>query len=796
MTDGGTDGGRLLCNGGCTDVWAACIDDGDAGVCEPGVLSVTAPTEGSSYRAGAMVPASATLTLASGGAWPVAVSIPVARTWGADSTIVSGVAGTLSGAPDAGSYRVTFGWDAGPGIIERSVSFTSCESARCQPWQRCVPTVTGGSCVNLQMSLRWTVPSDGFTRGPLMANMPVEVVLDTDAGVATLPLAVPVTFDGGTWVLMQSATTATTATYGAPDIMLNAALVGTMDGPKTFVAGWQGSGVAAYSAAKSVTWDTTPPQVTLAPTQRPASLPVADPVASTSWVKDEVANVTLTVAGAVATPTTSSVTVMGFNPMTSVVPAANCAATCVAPCVCLGLDLKDAPLAGLRGTVRVTVPPGAFVDLVGNQSVAHTVDLQVTRMKWTRDITLNDASNPIFPVAISRSGTVVVAVGNAAGSNPRVLAVAQDGGTLWGALTSGTVTAGPMVGAASPGGDVWVATQVVGPTSQLQKIALANGMAAVPAECISGGLAFSGDLALSSLNAGVTEIPLGIRNGEVLGPAMNGCRSNPVPDLPVAASARSSLVVQNPTSSLTDVYIASTNRPQLWKQQLAGTVWSLQGDAGLPSGTQARGLFFVGTGRVGGGGVSGNGVLFSTAAGVPLSPSTQFDSVPAANSGAPAAGDGFFVWGTSSAEVARVSADAGVPLGAVTTVPVPGSISLQDRTPLLGEGGLVYLVGDNGSLSVRLQSTLAEQWSGSLATSVDAISQPALDVYRGTTGAKQCSPRLGVLYVLTKTGSIATLRAVLVDSKGLDGTAPWPKYQRDNSNTGNVSLPLSAWVCP
>jgi hypothetical protein len=129
-------------------------------------------------------------------------------------------------------------------------------------------------------------------------------------------------------------------------------------------------------------------------------------------------------------------------------------------------------------------------------------------------------------------------------------------------------------------------------------------------------------------------------------------------------------------------------------------------------------------------------------------------------------------------------------------VSVQGAISLQDRTPVLGEGGLVYLVGDNGSLSVRLQSDLAEQWSASLVSPVDAISQPALDVYRNSTGAKDCASRLGVLYVLTKTGSTATLRAVLVDSKGLDGTAPWPKYQRDNSNTGNISLPLNAWVCP
>ena len=36
----------------------------------------------------------------------------------------------------------------------------------------------------------------------------------------------------------------------------------------------------------------------------------------------------------------------------------------------------------------------------------------------------------------------------------------------------------------------------------------------------------------------------------------------------------------------------------------------------------------------------------------------------------------------------------------------------------------------------------------------------------------------------------------LMDSPGLDSAAPWPKYQRDNANTGNASLPLDPWVCP
>jgi hypothetical protein len=193
--------------------------------------------------------------------------------------------------------------------------------------------------------------------------------------------------------------------------------------------------------------------------------------------------------------------------------------------------------------------------------------------------------------------------------------------------------------------------------------------------------------------------------------------------------------------------------------------------------------------------VSGNGVLFSTLAGLPLAVSSQFDSVAASNTGPPAVGNGFFAWGTTDETLSRVSFDGGVPLGSVSAVSTPGAVSFQARTPILGEASLAYFIGNSGSLYVRRQASPAEEWTASLATPVSEISQPALDVYRTATGAKDCSKSLGVLYVLTKSGATATLRAILVDSQGLDSAAPWPKYQRDKPNTGNVSLPLDAWVC-
>jgi hypothetical protein len=50
---------------------------------------------------------------------------------------------------------------------------------------------------------------------------------------------------------------------------------------------------------------------------------------------------------------------------------------------------------------------------------------------------------------------------------------------------------------------------------------------------------------------------------------------------------------------------------------------------------------------------------------------------------------------------------------------------------------------------------------------------------------------LGVLYVGSVSGS---LYALVVDSPGLDSTAPWPKYQHDVRNTGNPTTPIQS--CP
>ena len=52
------------------------------------------------------------------------------------------------------------------------------------------------------------------------------------------------------------------------------------------------------------------------------------------------------------------------------------------------------------------------------------------------------------------------------------------------------------------------------------------------------------------------------------------------------------------------------------------------------------------------------------------------------------------------------------------------------------------------------------------------------------------NPGPGTLYVVGN-GSGAVY-AIIVDSRGLDVSAPWPKFQHDTRNTGNIDTPVIA----
>jgi hypothetical protein len=780
----------------CAD-WALCsrLIDGGAG-CEAGVLAVSAPTEGSTYSVRELVPVSATLTLASGGAWPVSISIPVSTSWGARAVIDGGVDGGLIGSADAGMYRVTFGWDAGPQNVERSVSFTSCESARCQAWQECVPTVSGGQCENLSLTVSVTTPaSDGTATRSTMQQFVVRVV-SADGG--RLPTEVPVVGPGQNAAVqkdMASPNTYTTMlTLGAPDAV------------KTYVVGWPDSGVPTLSVTRSLTYDGTAPGVVVEVQTPPVRQSFEqDPAAIDAWKKDEAALVAVRV-----TDTTSPIepvtTTMVMAPGGGLVTAApgQCS-MCTAPamnaltgCFCFRADLSRTPMLAARVTATVTVT-GVLDRLMNASAAVQSAPFTVTRFKWAR--TFNGAAAGVQPLAVGDGGVVFAATREP--SSGRVMALAPSGAVLWETSDAGIITAGPAVGAA-----VWVGTQL-GIETALTPLSPTTGLAGVRA-CFDNvtGAAFEGDLVVAPLRRlGVTaEGALGVRAGidEVFAGAPS-CGS--VSGL--VATTGTPLLAARPTAGNAIEVFANRGGTSPLTKQSFDNVWAGNGSVTFQVGIGSlvsllTGPTFVGGG--GGGGVPASGfvTLFGNGVGSGISGATVL-RVPA--NGPPTNEEPYspvsmsvshLYAGNASGALRRFAVSSGALTG--TTDGATGLGDISKTTPVLGKGGFTYVVSTGGAVSevawAGSSGAGTARWTfAGLFPAPSSLGQPALDVVRDGAGAAQCGRGIGVFYVPSVRFGVATVTAVIVDSPGLDPLAPWPKYQRDNRNSGFADS-TSPGVCP
>jgi hypothetical protein len=317
-------------------------------------------------------------------------------------------------------------------------------------------------------------------------------------------------------------------------------------------------------------------------------------------------------------------------------------------------------------------------------------------------------------------------------------------------------------------------------------------------ECDQANTAsYDGDLALATVSLTATgsmtgERPLGVRNGQLrIGDGT--CNAQGL----AGFSGVAHVVVRE--SGGVQAHVAD-GAATLWKAQLDNTQsWTAKGSAAFVV-APAKALFHDGTYVGGGGGGVVSGGVFSTDATVDLSGGTIFKThAPsgAAQAGPASVGSGFAVYGDASGRLVKVSYASGNFGTTDTPVILTAGSSTADTNPVLGAGGLVYSLSANGTLVVSRTSDLVEQWR--LATyfpiSQSKVSQPALDLLRDGVGSKQCRG-LGVLYVPTSSTGTAYVTAIIVDSAGLEPMAPWPKYQRDNGNTGNSSRGLTSWTCP
>ena len=535
----------------------------------------------------------------------------------------------------------------------------------------------------------------------------------------------------------------------------------------------------------NVVKDTTAPEVFVSSEDRPMTADDPDVGFEGYWKKDEAAVIRVVVDGGLPAA--------AMNVAGSATPTA-CLTPCAGNCACFAVDMAPSTLNAFRG--QVVVPVSGLRDAAGNVAGPQNAVVNVTRHKWLRSQTAVDPA-PMRAVAVTKTGLVLWGAERESAINYRLIATAQDGGTVWTTEGMGRMTAGPMVASTK----AWFATSGMLGVA-LQPVSLSAGTQS-GGECTAsvGATEFRSDLALSALADG-GEIPLAVRAGVLREAATGNCAFHTLSPTPMDTQTRSSLVVLSRDGGSTEAFVAYPSDAVLWKAELggmSGTTWTGMGDTVLPNGTQPRGLFLDGLNFVGGGGggVAGNGAQFAAASPGMLSAGTNVNSVDAGNAGPVAVGVGYAVYGRLNGDVVKLNYNTGVLAPMAQT---PGGVGvLQDTTPLIGKDGMVYFVSRTGGVTARDATTLAEEWNFPGVGGTTVVGEPALDVYRGANGAPQCLKPLGVLYVARRTNDTATLQAILVDSNGLDVAAPWPKYQHDYGNTGNSTnstLSLRAGFCP
>jgi hypothetical protein len=120
-----------------------------------------------------------------------------------------------------------------------------------------------------------------------------------------------------------------------------------------------------------------------------------------------------------------------------------------------------------------------------------------------------------------------------------------------------------------------------------------------------------------------------------------------------------------------------------------------------------------------------------------------------------------------------------------------GGLTYPTSVPVLGRDGTLYATissGGPGSLMAWSSTELSPRWTADLGR-IEEGSELTLDCARNASTGAQLAGRPGVLYVAS--GLERRLYAIVVDSPGLDASAPWPKFQHDARNTGNPATPVT-----
>lgn len=672
-----------------------------------------------------------------------------------------------------------------------------CDGVQCAQEAECRPNAQdAGECIFRFERLVFTAP-DGGTFGvgsvPLAAQLEVKSGFAATAFPSMLPFRVSPTGTFSAGSLMHQGSGAYTSSLSV--------MAGTPSRSWTIEASLEDGGLPA--SALFVT-DTIGPGLSLAVVGTPSYgtatsdfLPTA-PGAGAAWRKDEVIVVEVTSDDTDVDAATVQVTARhAASPVFTVTAAAQaCPASSKPYCRRYDVDLSRVTMQDFAGTVVVSA---SAKDVRNNQGMTATTNVSVTRWQWARRVTTNTVQGIRTTPALASGGIVITGVN--AGMANGLVGVSPTGAIAWGPTNDGPVEASPAVGKDNTNVE-YALYQVGSTTAPVKAVSTASG-SGVGSTCAgNSSTASKGSLAI-------------LRNGtaDVMGvgvqPASSANRA--VANLPAATACRDTGTTAPYATVQFPGNLAATGDSAYWvggNGSLRGTYWQTNTLVAHPTNTavggvgQVNGLVVLpGGSRVAGGGGPGIGKLFAfdVPGGTDAWPTATALSTPVSGPLVLSAGnvvaalrDGsdrvrvISVGGSNGVEIARSSALQ------VSTI-ASSFTANQVPTPVAGKGGLLYVIDEAGRMFVLPQAftgSTQATWAVELPTAVaGAVSaSPTLDCNR-----RRPMSQTGVLYLATESGWLVSY---LVDSTGLDDTAPWPKYQRDGWNTGNASTTGYGPVCP
>lgn len=669
----------------------------------------------------------------------------------------------------------------------------ACEPA-CAAYQACGPSRT---CVPRYTELVVT-PGDGGVLGA--GEVTVQAELRVGSGFAenfpeTLSFSVvrsgggtaselgPVTRSGGVYT--------TKWTPPGEGVFLLTAAYPASGGPSTTVR---------------LTVDTTPPSFTVVVPAADAGVAdggttYADPAPgfATAWRRDQVVPVEVRTNEPNLDPSTVRVALQGTDggsaPAVAVTPVTG---ACDAGfCGTAELKLWEPSFDAFRGSMPIVVQGR---DTVGNASNAPVASVNVTRWKWVFDGSAGGTFAIKTPPAIGAQGAIYI--GSSSISVGKIFALRPDGTTQW-EVNTGLFVSGPTVGTLNANVEK-VYVGVNPSTSAATLLALNGSTGAEVGRCDvnKGQIGSSLVLTQSPTGGGSIETALAVINVNLGG--TSGIVGSLVALRPEGAafpcnstdsivrSQASSTGVASPLVIQGDTVFYAESSGRLTSYQFGSA--TVRSGWPVATGFSINGLALVGSDVVGanGGQFSDQGQLFSIPkAGGVASPPWRYPSTSDmfVSQFSVGAGNAIYFGSENLPSPASAAGLATVPLGGNSLNVLQSGVGSFKGAPVLGQGNALFAATE-GTAFVGAWSTdsRANRWSLTSVIGPTSIS-PALDCARDATGAARAES-LGSLYVAEG----GKLYAFVVDSRGLDGSAPWPKYQHDSRNTGNPDTPISS--CP